>query len=312
LAKYGLLPPPTIYYSDTALWLLNCTFMGIVIILLRLSTQTVSSALRCAEAELAERRRIERQLELALEEAQSVARAKAAFFSAMGHELRTPLNAIIGFSEMLASEIFGPLGNPRNSEYVRDIHYSGRRLLSLVNDVLDISRMDAGKMELREAKVSIPEAIANVMRTVEPLALKAGVHIAKTVAPSLPDIFADQQRIEQVITNLVSNSIKFTPKGGDIEISARLDAGSLRVSVADSGIGIAKEDVPKVFERFVQVDSSLARKYEGTGLGLPISKQLIELHGGTLTLESELYEGTVATITLPASRFAKQSALVRA
>jgi signal transduction histidine kinase len=128
----------------------------------------------------------------------------------------------------------------------------------------------------------------------------------------LPDIFADQQRIEQVIANLVSNSIKFTLNGSRIEISAYLHADELRIAVADSGIGIAKEDLPKVFERFVQVDSSWARKYEGTGLGLPISKQLVELHGGTLSLESELYEGTVATITLPAPRVVKRLTLVPA
>lgn len=312
LERLGLMPPQTVFFDTVSMWLLNCIFMGNVIIFLRLSTRTVGQALHRAEAELAERRRTEERLEHALEEAQSMSRAKAAFFAAMSHELRTPLNAIIGFCEMLDAEIFGPLGHPRNKEYIRDIHGSGRRLLSLINDVLDLSRMDAGKMELRQEVFSIADVVARAMRTVEPQSVKAGVRVAKTLAPDLPRVWGDPRRIEQAVLNLLANAVKFTPEGGYVGIFVNRDSDGLRIAVADAGIGIAPEDLPRVFERFVQVDSTLARKYEGTGLGLPISKQFVELHGGRLSLESELHVGTTATITLPASRMVEATAVVAA
>ena len=243
----------------------------------------------------------------ALEESLTAQRAKATFFAAMSHELRTPLNAIIGFSEMLLFQLFGPLGHARNIEYVSDIHESGLRLLSLVNNVLDISSMDAGGMELTEEIFSVDATTIKAFRTIEPLAKKAGVRLTAVIAPDLPKLSGDPQRIEQIVLNLLSNAVKFTPENGDVEMSLSLHADGLKIIVADSGIGIAKEDLAKVFERFSQVDDGLARKYEGAGLGLPICKHLVELHGGTLTIDSILYAGTTATVTLPISRIAKAS-----
>jgi signal transduction histidine kinase len=243
----------------------------------------------------------------ALQESLSAQRAKATFFAAMSHELRTPLNAIIGFSELLASQVFEPPSHARNIEYVNDIHDSGLRLLSLINDVLDISCMDAGKLELRKEIFSVDATIIKALRTIEPLAMKAGVRLTEIIPPDLPKLSGDPQRIEQMVLNLLSNAVKFTPENGDVEISLSLHTDALKIIVVDSGIGIAKEDIPKVFERFIQVDGRLARKYEGAGLGLPICKHLVELHGGTLTIDSILNAGTTATVTLPIPQVAKAS-----
>jgi signal transduction histidine kinase len=268
------------------------------------SQQSHVRDLVAAKAQLEE---LTQGLQVALEASQRASRAKAAFFATMSHELRTPLNAIIGFSEMLQAQIFGPLGHPRNSEYIDDIHSSGTKLLSLVNDVLDISRMNAGKMELREETFSLVDLINKALRMTETQAAKAGVRVTRDVQPDLPRLLADSKRIEQAILNLLSNAIKFTPNGGHIKVSTSRQTDGLRITVDDNGIGIAREDLARLFERFVQIDSGLARRYEGAGLGLQISKQLIELHGGTLILESTQHVGTTATITLPAFRIVEPS-----
>lgn len=251
-------------------------------------------------------------LTLALNESQSADRAKNAFLAAISHELRTPLNTIVGFSKLLKDKAFGPLGHPRNTEHVHDIYSSGIKLLALINNVLDMSRMDAGKIQPREDTLSIDDVINKALHTIEMPAMKAGVYITKNVPPGMPQLVADPQCIEQAILNLLSNAIKFTPRGGNVEISVGLHMDGLRVVIADSGIGIAKADLPKVFERFAQLDGTLTRKYEGTGLGLPICKQLVELHGGTLTIDSKLHVGTTATITLPVSRIFRNSAVAAA
>jgi signal transduction histidine kinase len=243
-----------------------------------------------------------RDLSAALAAAADANRAKSAFLAAMSHELRTPLNAVIGFSETMMLEIFGPLGSPRYKDYAGDIHASGAHLLELINDVLDLSRLDADQMELHEEDFALADIVAETLRMVQGQAAKAQVDLVVEVGDALAPIRADRRRIKQVILNLVSNAVKFTPAGGRITVRARRRTDGLAITVEDTGIGIAPEDIAKAMERFGQVDSGMARKHEGTGLGLPLSKQLMELHGGGLVLESVLHEGTAVTVTLPESR----------
>jgi signal transduction histidine kinase len=242
-----------------------------------------------------------RDLSAALAAAAQANRSKSAFLAAMSHELRTPLNAIIGFSETMALEVFGPLG-ARYKDYAGDIRASGAHLLELINDVLDLSRLDANQMELHEEDFALGDIIAETLRMVQSQAGKAEVALVSECATDLPLIHADRRRLKQVILNLFSNAVKFTPAYGQVTIRARRLGEGLGITVEDTGIGIAPENIAKAMERFGQVDSGMARKHEGTGLGLPLSKQLMELHGGTLILESTLHVGTQVTITLPESR----------
>jgi signal transduction histidine kinase len=241
------------------------------------------------------------ELSQALMAAGEANHAKSAFLASMSHELRTPLNAVIGFSETMMMEVFGPLTG-KYRDYAQDIHSSGAHLLSLINDVLDLSRLDAGQGELHDEDFDIEQLIAESLRMVTGHAAKSRIHLSTDIAAELPLLRADKRRIKQILINLVSNALKFTPANGRVQVRAHLAGGALTLSVADSGIGIAAEDIPKALARFGQVDSSLSRKYDGTGLGLPLSKQFAELHGGILTLESRVHEGTTVTITLPAAR----------
>jgi signal transduction histidine kinase len=219
----------------------------------------------------------------------------------MSHELRTPLNAIIGFSDTMKMEVFGPLSD-RYKGYVTDIHRSGEHLLALINDVLDLSRLDAGHADLREEEFDPGELIDESLRMMVGQAGKAQIALSTDIAHDLPWVKADKRRIKQILINLMSNALKFTPAGGTVKVTARLVPDGLAMAVSDSGIGIAPEDMPKVMERFGMVDSSMSRKHTGTGLGLPLSKQLVELHGGSLVLESRLDQGTTVTVTLPPER----------
>ena len=318
MSAFALDPNPTVAVSQVvmapgtlAVGIAAGAFFVVAVGLVGVLFDTQQSHVRDLKAAKAQLEEMTAGLQVALEASQRASRAKAAFFATMSHELRTPLNAIIGFSEMLQTEVFGPLGNPRNMEYVGDIHSSGKKLLSLVNDVLDISRMNAGKLELREETFAVEALITKALRMVETQAAKASVRTEKIVQPDLPLLTADPKRIEQVILNLLSNAIKFTASGGHVKVSARGHRDGLLIMIADNGIGIAKDDLARLFERFVQIDSGLARKYEGAGLGLQISKQLIELHGGTLTLKSIRHIGTTATIALPACRLAAPLATPR-
>jgi signal transduction histidine kinase len=241
-------------------------------------------------------------LTAALVTADAANRTKSQFLAAMSHELRTPLNAVIGFSEMLTMEVFGPLGSARYRDYARDIHGSGRHLLALINDILDLSRLDAGRVDLAEDDVDVADLVAGTLRMMQGQAMEADVGISREFEARLPMIRADKRRIQQVLLNLVSNAIKFTPKGGKVTVSAFHAGSELAISVNDTGIGIAAADIPKAFELFRQIDSQLSRKYEGTGLGLPLARQLMELHDGRLTLESEVNAGTTVTMFLPAQR----------
>ena len=241
-------------------------------------------------------------LSAARDAAEAGSRSKSQFLAAMSHELRTPLNAVIGFAEMLGKEPFGPLGHARYREYVEHIGASGTHLLNLINDVLEFSRSEAGALQLQEGEVSIGGEIAAALETMMPKAVEAGVILHHDAAHRLPPVRADARRIRQILLNLLSNAIKFTPAAGTVRIGAALDGGALRIRVSDTGIGIAPADLPKVFESFSQIDSRLARRYEGSGLGLPLTRQLVERHGGTLAIESKPGAGTTVTVTLPASR----------
>jgi signal transduction histidine kinase len=237
----------------------------------------------------------------ALAAASAANTAKSQFLAAMSHELRTPLNAILGFSEMLSRQSYGPLAE-RYRDYVQDILASGAHLLSLINDVLDISRLDTGDAKLDERVFEIGDVIDEAVRMIAGEACIADISLHIEIGDSLPSVRADQRRIRQVLLNLLYNAVKFTPSGGSIKVSANRRHDSLAIAVTDTGIGIAEKDIPKALERFGQVDSRLSRKYVGVGLGLPLAKQLMELHGGTLKLASTIEVGTTITVTLPSGR----------
>jgi signal transduction histidine kinase len=247
------------------------------------------------------------ELTMALEAAQAASASKSAFLASMSHELRTPLNAVLGFSEAMQQELFGPLGSPRYKEYLGNIHGSGSHLLSLINDILDIARTDAGRGELQEEVFDPARQITDTIAMMSDQAAKAKVALMGDIAPDLPCLKGDQRRMRQILLNLVSNAVKFTPSGGKVMVRAfRSDQGFV-LRVTDTGIGIAHSDFHKALEPFGQVDSSLARKYDGIGLGLPLTRQMVELHGGTLELDSLVGHGTTVTITLPAWRLVSRT-----
>ena len=225
-------------------------------------------------------------------------RHKSEFLANMSHELRTPLNAIIGFSEVLGEKLFGEL-NEKQAEYTDDILSSGRHLLSLINEILDLSKVEAGRMELELATFDLPLAIDNTRTFVRERATKHGINLDVTVDERLGDFIGDERKIKQILLNLLSNAVKFTPEGGRIGINARQADGSVEISVSDTGIGIAPEDQPKIFEEFRQVGSDYSHKIEGTGLGLTLAKKFVELHGGKIWVESEVGKGSTFTFTLP-------------
>jgi signal transduction histidine kinase len=231
-------------------------------------------------------------------ELEETSRHKSEFLASMSHELRTPLNAIIGFSEVLREEMFGPV-NEKQAEYLDDIISSGNHLLSLINDVLDLSKVEAGQVELEVGPFSLREALERGVVMVREQAIEEGVQVELSAGPEVDVVEGDERRIKQVIFNLLSNAVKFTPTGGEVDVSAIRVNGAVRVSVADTGPGIAPGDHERVFEEFQQTDAGL-EQHEGTGLGLALSKRLVELHGGRIWLESELGKGSTFVFTLPA------------
>jgi signal transduction histidine kinase len=238
-------------------------------------------------------------------------RAKSEFLALMSHEFRTPLNAIIGFSEMMHGEMFGRLGNERYRDYINDIHASGVHLLALINDLLDLSKAEADKLELRETYVDAGAAISHSLRMVASRAERAGVALAVELPQEMPLLWADERRLTQILLNLLTNAVKFTPRGGEARVSADWRPEGLAILVRDTGVGIAPEDMPRVVIPFVQVGDIYSRPHEGSGLGLPFSKRLMEIHGGTLELASTLGEGTTVTILFPASRVHSGPSLYR-
>lgn len=248
----------------------------------------VSSAIR----DVTERRKVEQRL-------QSANRMKSEFLANMSHELRTPLNGIIGFSEFLHDERPGTL-NPKQKEYINDILMSGRHLLQLINDILDLSKVEAGRMELFPERFELAQAIDEVCTAISPLAAKGGIEVDCPSAGRRFDVELDRQKLKQVLLNLLSNAVKFTPSGGRIAIAHAVDADDwLEISVEDSGIGIKPEHLGQLFVEFQQIDSGTSRRYGGTGLGLALVKRIVELQGGTITVESQPGSGSVFTVRLP-------------
>jgi signal transduction histidine kinase/HAMP domain-containing protein len=226
---------------------------------------------------------------------------KSEFLANMSHELRTPLNAIIGFSEVLLERFFGDL-NEKQDDYLKDIHSSGRHLLNLINDILDLSKVEAGRMEIELSTFDLPSAIANAMTLVRERAQKHDIAMSQEVAPELGEVVADERKFKQILLNLLSNAVKFTPDGGRIDVSARRTHDDIVVAVRDTGIGIAPEDQEAVFEEFRQVGHHYTNKQEGTGLGLALTRRFVELHGGRISVESTPGKGSTFTFTLPANR----------
>ncbi len=274
----------------------------------RLAERAIQEAerLRSYVAELEKTRgelqRTSHSLELALAAAAAGSQAKSQFLATMSHELRTPLNAIIGFSGILDAEIYGPIGNARYKSYVKDVHDSGQHLLGLVNDILDFSRADGGQLEIEDEIIELPQVIAKVTRMLENQLERSQVVLTTEVDPALPHLRGDERRIRQILLNLLSNAAKFTPAGGKVRLSAFPDGAQVALVIEDNGIGMAPEGIRIALERFGQVDSRLGRKHDGAGLGLPLSKKLAELLGGSLTIESEVNVGTRVTVTFPQDR----------
>jgi cell cycle sensor histidine kinase DivJ len=249
--------------------------------------------------DITERKAQERALIEARDVAMSASRAKSAFLANMSHELRTPLNAIIGFSELMEREIFGPLGNARYQEYARLIHDSGGHLLELINGVLDMSKIEAGKFELYEEIFPLDEVAQAALRFVHLAAERGGVALSSEIAPGTRQIFADKRAVKQILVNLLSNGVKFTPRGGRVVLSARRVEKGVEIAVRDTGTGISRADLEKLGKPFEQAEGAMTRGKEGTGLGLALVKSLAAMHGGEAVLESELGVGTIVRIRLP-------------
>lgn len=254
-----------------------------------------------------------RKYEVAMTRAEAANQAKSEFLANMSHELRTPLNAINGFSEIMAAEMFGPVGDARYKGYAADILKSGQHLLSLINDILDMAKIEAGKMTLYYEKVSLKEICEDALRLMRGKAQDAGLTLVLD-APDLPEIDADQRGMKQVLLNLISNAVKFTPDGGSITVSVRELGGGVRqkVSVSDTGIGIAAEDLSRLARPFEQVEGQHSKTTQGTGLGLALTKSLIEMHHGLMTMESEPGAGTVVSFDVPVMRPSEMAEQARA
>jgi protein-histidine pros-kinase len=248
----------------------------------------VSSSIR----DITERKRFEQSI-------QKANRMKSEFLANMSHELRTPLNGIIGFTEFLIDEKPGAL-NPKQKEYLTDVHNSAQHLLQLINDVLDLAKVEAGKIELCPETFALAKAIEEVCAVIKGIAHKKQVNVKWTVAPELDSVTLDQQKFKQVCYNLLSNAVKFTDPGGRVEINALADgADHFQVQVKDSGIGIRTEDMQRLFREFEQLESGAARRFEGTGLGLALTKKIVELQGGSISVESEHGKGSTFCVVLP-------------
>ncbi|OEJ66200.1 ATP-binding response regulator [Magnetovibrio blakemorei] len=244
----------------------------------------------------------EREIREARDLAEFATRSKSSFIANLSHELRTPLNAVIGFSELMLNGISGELA-AKQLEYVQDIHKSGQYLHGLIGTVLDLSKIEADRLEVKDGRVNMGEVISDVVELVQGAFRNDKIKFCFNVAPSLPPMRADHTMIEQIVTNLVSNAVKYSPEGGRVTVGATLNPiGNMLVTVADQGIGIPKDQIEQVLQPFERTHESRARKIEGTGLGLPLAKGLVEAHGGTILIESELGEGTLVTVSFPSER----------
>ena len=271
---------------------------------LRISERrTADGGLVSILADITDQKARQSELRRAKEEAVLASRSKTEFLANMSHELRTPLNAVIGFSEILVQEMFGPIGVAQYKDYAADIHDSGKHLLDVINDILDISRLETGNVTLEEDVIDLRALVDGCVRLIDERARAADIAVNVTNSEALPNLRADERKVKQVLINLLSNSVKFTPDGGRIAVRQSVATdGGIAIAVADTGIGFAEEDLDKVLAPFGQADSALERKYEGTGLGLPIVKSLVELHGGSLQIRSWPGRGTVVTLHFPPER----------
>ncbi len=258
--------------------------------------------------DITENKNVERELTELKESAEIASRSKSEFLAMMSHELRTPLNAILGFSEIISEQMFGEVGDDRYVSYSRDIHSSGKHLLDLINDILDLSKAEAGKIDLFIEELDVVSILERCCSMLRGRANENSLTLTLESSVDQPGLVADERRLKQVLINLISNAVKFTPEGGSITVSARQTERGFELAVADTGIGIAEDDMEKAMIPFGQVDSSLARRHEGTGLGLPLSKRLVELHGAEFELESKLGKGTTARIVFPISALVNRAA----
>lgn len=254
-------------------------------------------------SDITERKRMEKDLVTAKLQAEDANRAKSMFLANMSHELRTPLNAVIGFAEIIKNELLGAINEPRYRDYAGDIHSSGKRLLQLINDILDMTKVEAGTYQLREDVCDVAKVVADAVALVRNLAIQNELTVRVDVPDDIPFLFADERCVRQVLVNFLSNGIKFTPKGGDVAARAWLEPdGALAIAVVDTGIGMAQDDIPQALSPFQQLEGSHGRKYEGTGLGLSLTKAMLDLHEGTLRVDSKIGVGTTVTAHFPARR----------
>jgi len=258
--------------------------------------------------DITDRKQAEVALIRAKTAAESASRAKSAFLALMSHEFRTPLNAIIGFSDLVRSEVYGPIGSDLYREYLQDITMSGNHLLALINDILDLSKAEAGKISLSEAPTAIADVARESATMLRQQAGAASVALECNIAADLPPLMCDERLVKQILLNLLSNAIKFTPEGGRVVLDANLSGEGLRVVVRDTGIGIAVADLPKALADFGRVDGEFDVKRPGTGLGLPLAKHLAEAHGARFAIDSEVGVGTTVTIVFPRTRLLSRAA----
>ncbi len=263
----------------------------------------VGTSLRLMELSVRQARARSAELEAAREQAESANRSKSSFLANLSHELRTPLNAIIGFGEILESELLGPHSDPAYRDYSRDIRASGQHLLSLINDLLDLAKAEADKLTLNEEWFDLSAAIGATLRIVQGQAQAQGVALSVRPLDPQPALLGDNRKVRQIVLNLLSNAIKFTPSGGRVTVTAAIAPdGGLTVSVADTGIGMSPADIDKAMTAFQQVETSYTRRHAGTGLGLPLTKRLVELHGGMLRIDSAVGVGTTVSVRFGADR----------
>ena len=235
-------------------------------------------------------------------------RAKLEFLAKVSHELRTPLNAIIGFSELIIRDVFGPLGNEQYKAYVEDIHASGRHLLDIINDILDFAKAEAGKLVLLESFVDVRDVVDSIMRLLAPRIRDAGIELDDRLSDGLPQLWCDERKLKQMLLNLLTNSVKFTPSGGQIAVDAEVRPDGFAIRVRDTGVGISEADLARVLQPFMQADNTFSRQKEGTGLGLPLTKAMAEIHGGSLDLQSQAGKGTTVTLIFPQERIGARHA----
>lgn len=304
-----------IAHSAPAIIVQTLTLAGLVImvvynrrVIARHTQALTGKAMELLEAnkrlsrEIEERIQLENDLRQAKETAEFANRTKSEFLANMSHELRTPLNAIIGFSELLREKETFRLTPEQQASYVKDIHDSGSHLLGIINEILDLSRIDAGAVELDESTITVPTLVDDALRLMRPRILGAGVHVHVAIPESMPYLKADERLLKQILLNLLSNAVKFTPRGGCVRVTGQWSGEGITLRVADNGIGIPRDKLSRVLEPFGQVESGYSKRFSGTGLGLPISKRIAELHGGSLVIDSTPGEGTTVTVHLPGDR----------